>query len=59
MIGSGDRAEKIRTYRFKENIAVDHRVERSVNLQALLGGDLQPLIDALAAKDIDERLATL
>jgi len=59
MIGSGDRAEKIRTYRFKESVAVDHRVERSVNLQALLGGELQPLIDALAAKDIDERLGAL
>jgi peptide chain release factor 1 len=59
MIGSGDRAEKIRTYRWKENVAVDHRVERSFNLQALLGGELDTLVRELAAKDIEERLAAL
>lgn len=59
MIGSGDRAEKIRTYRWKENVAVDHRVERSFNLQALLGGELDAVVRELAAKDIEERLAAL
>ena len=59
MIGSGDRAEKIRTYRFKESVAVDHRVEQSFALPKLLAGDLDPLIDALAAKDVAERLAAL
>lgn len=59
MIGSGDRAEKIRTYRFKENLAVDHRVEQSFQLQALLIGDLDALVSALEAKDVDERLALL
>lgn len=59
MIGSGDRAEKIRTYRWKENVAVDHRVERSFNLQTLLGGGLDTLVRELAAKDIEERLASL
>lgn len=59
MIGSGDRAEKIRTYRFKEAIAVDHRVEQSFALPKLLAGELDPLLDALAEKDVAERLAAL
>jgi peptide chain release factor 1 len=59
MIGTGDRAEKIRTYRFKESVAVDHRVEQGFALPKLLAGDLDPLVDALAAKDVAERLAAL
>jgi len=57
MIGTGDRAEKIRTYRFKEAICVDHRVEQSFALQKLLSGDMDALLDALAEKDVAERLA--
>ena len=57
MIGSGDRAEKIRTYRFKEAICVDHRVEQSFALQKLLAGEMDTLLDALAEKDVAERLA--
>ena len=57
MIGSGDRAEKIRTYRFKEGICVDHRVEQSFSLQKLLTGDMDAVLDALAEKDVTERLA--
>ena len=57
MIGTGDRAEKIRTYRFKEGIAVDHRVEQGFALAKLLAGDLDPLLAALAEKDVAERLA--
>ncbi len=59
MIGSGDRAEKIRTYRFKEGIAVDHRVEQSFPLAKLLAGDLATLLAALAEKDVAERLAAM
>lgn len=59
MIGSGDRAEKIRTYRAKENIAVDHRIEQSFALDALLAGDMQPLVDALVIKDIADRVQQL
>jgi peptide chain release factor 1 len=59
MIGSGDRAEKIRTYRFKENLAVDHRLERGFNLKELLSGELDALVGALAERDIDERIAAL
>jgi peptide chain release factor 1 len=59
MIGSGDRAEKIRTYRWKENIVVDHRINESFNLGELMAGRMQPLIDKLAEQDVAERLAAL
>ena len=59
MIGSGDRAEKIRTYRWKENVVADARLPDSFNLQALMAGNLQVIVDALAAKDVAERIAAL
>ncbi len=59
MIGSGGRAEKIRTYRWKENVAVDHRLEQSFNLQKLLAGEMEELIGALTQMDVAERLARL
>ena len=51
MIGSGDRSERIRTYRYKDNLAVDHRLKQSFNLQAILGGNLDELISLLIAQD--------
>ena len=61
MIGSGMRAEKIRTYRYKENLVVDHRLgsSHSFNLIEIMQGRLQPLIDALAEQDTAQRLAAL
>ncbi len=59
MIGSGDRAEKIRTYRAKENVVADARVDGSFSLAATMAGDLQPIVDALAARDIAQRIAAL
>lgn len=60
MIGSGGRSERIRTYRFKENIAVDHRLPgRSFKLQKLLEGQLDDLIGALSTVDRARRLAAL
>jgi peptide chain release factor 1 len=61
MIGSGMRAEKIRTYRYKENVVVDHRLgsARSFNLTEIMQGRMQPLIDALAEQDTAQRLAAL
>ena len=59
MIGSGSRAEKIRTYRYKDSIVVDHRLSRSFPLQSLLQGDLQGLIDELIELDTAQRLAAL
>lgn len=62
MIGSGSRAEKIRTYRYKENIVVDHRLGSAAgtfNLTEVLAGRLQPVIDALIEQDTAQRLAAL
>jgi peptide chain release factor 1 len=59
MIGSGGRAEKIRTYRWKENVVVDHRINESFNLGEVMSGRMQPLIDKLTEHDIAQRLAAL
>ncbi len=59
MIGTGGRSERVRTYRWKETVAVDHRLGSSFNLTKLLAGDLDELIDALIAEDRTRRLAAL
>ena len=58
-VGSGERAEKIRTYNFPQDRVTDHRIGLTVhNLGAVLQGDLDTFIDALAAEDRAARLAT-
>lgn len=59
LIGSGLRAEKIRTYRAKENVVVDHRLEQSFNLDRALTGDLDEIVSALTQREIAERVAAL
>lgn len=60
MIGSGARSERVRTYRYKDNLCVDHRLGgENFNLQNVLAGDLDPIIDALIAEDRAQRLAAL
>ncbi len=59
MIGSGDRSERIRTYRWKENIAVDHRINASFNLARIMDGHLDEVIHALIEHDKAQRLAAL
>ncbi len=59
MIGSGGRAEKIRTYRWKESIVVDHRINSSYNLQDTLNGKLDRMIEDLIQYDVAQRLAGL
>ncbi len=59
MIGSGERSQRIRTYRFKENIVVDHRLDRSFGLQTILNGELDEMVDAIIAVDRAQRLAAL
>lgn len=59
MIGSGSRAEKIRTYRYKDNLAVDHRLSQSFNLGELMQGRIQPLVEGLIELDVAQRLAAL
>ena len=60
MIGSGDRADKIRTYNFPQDRVTDHRVNVDLsNLPRVLDGDLDRLIDTLITTDQAERLAAL
>ena len=52
-----DRSERIRTYNFPENRIADHRINfKSHNLDQVLEGDLDDLLDALAAADKQTRL---
>jgi peptide chain release factor 1 len=56
-IGGGGRSEKIRTYNYKENRVTDHRIGLTLyKLDRVLAGDLEELVDALAA---DERARQL
>jgi peptide chain release factor 1 len=48
-VGSGGRAEKIRTYNFPQDRVTDHRVGVSVRLEDVLAGDLAEFTDALTA----------
>src|SRR5205809_43820 len=51
-IGSGDRAEKIRTYNFPENRLTDHRIKLTVHqLDRILQGELDEFTEALAAEE--------
>jgi peptide chain release factor 1 len=56
-IGSGGREEKIRTYNFPQNRITDHRVGLTLyNLDRVMEGDLDELIQTLQAADMAERL---
>src|SRR5262245_15532306 len=51
-VGTGERAEKIRTYNFPENRLTDHRVKHTVHrLDQVLDGDLDEFTDALQAEE--------
>ena len=60
MVGSGDRSEKIRTYNFPQTRITDHRIGLTIHqLDAVLDGELDPLIGALTTADQTEKLKTL
>ena len=57
-IGTGDRAEKIRTYNYPQNRVTDHRIGYTTNnLDRVMDGDLDEIIDALINEDIRRKLA--
>jgi peptide chain release factor 1 len=60
MIGSGDRADKVRTYNFPQDRVTDHRVNVDLsNLPRVMDGELDRLIDTLITTDQAERLGAL
>ena len=57
-VGKGGRGEKIRTYNFKENRVTDHRIGFTLyQLQDVLAGNVDPVVDALTAQFEIEQLA--
>jgi len=65
MVGSGDRSQRVRTYNFPQNRCTDHRLKgagqegANFNLQQILAGQLDELIEALIAQETAQRLASL
>jgi len=63
MIGSGDRSQRVRTYNFPQNRCTDHRLKgegqegSNFNLDRIMSGDMDELLEALIARDKVERLA--
>jgi peptide chain release factor 1 len=59
-VGTGDRSAKIRTYNFPQGRCTDHRVNLTLyKLDAVMKGDIQELIDALAMEANAEKLREL
>ncbi len=58
-IGTGGRSERIRTYRFKDNIAVDHRLNESFDLAATMRGELGGIIAGLTEQETARRVTAL
>ena len=57
-VGTGDRSAKIRTYNFPQNRITDHRIGLTTHrLEAILGGDLDELCEALRMAGVEERMA--
>jgi peptide chain release factor 1 len=57
-VGTGERAEKIRTYNFPENRVTDHRVKLTVHrLHEALDGDIDEFVDALLTAERAAQLA--
>ncbi len=57
LVGTGDRSDKIRTYNFPQNRVTDHRIGLTLyNLDKVVAGDLQEIIDALHLADAQSKL---
>jgi peptide chain release factor 1 len=59
MVSSGDRSAKIRTYNYPQGRVTDHRINLTMyNLQAVIDGDIEEIIDKLTMAENAERLKT-
>ena len=60
LVGSGDRSQRIRTYNFPQGRITDHRIHLTLyRLEAVLHGDLDPLIDPLMSAYQADQLAAM
>jgi peptide chain release factor 1 len=60
LVGSGDRSERIRTYNFPQGRVTDHRINLTLyKIDAIMDGDLDDLVDALAQEFQAEQLAAI
>lgn len=56
-VGTGDRSEKIRTYNYPQDRISDHRITLTLhNMDKIMGGDIDELIDALIATEQSKQL---
>ncbi|KAF3436400.1 hypothetical protein FNV43_RR23492 [Rhamnella rubrinervis] len=58
-VGTGARAEKIRTYNYKDNRVTDHRLKMNYELTSFLGGDIENAVQACVAMEQKELLEEL
>jgi peptide chain release factor 1 len=57
-VGTGDRSERIRTYNFPQGRVSDHRIGLTLhNIERIMAGDLDEIVDRLTAEDQAARLA--
>ncbi|PON96627.1 Peptide chain release factor [Trema orientale] len=58
-VGTGARAEKIRTYNYKDNRVTDHRLKMNFELTSFLDGDIENAVQACSALEQKELLEEL
>jgi peptide chain release factor 1 len=57
MVSTGDRSAKIRTYNYPQGRVTDHRINLTLyNLQNIIGGDLDEVIEAIRTAENAEKL---
>ncbi|MEN8696289.1 MAG: peptide chain release factor 1, partial [Bacteroidia bacterium] len=57
MVSTGDRSAKIRTYNYPQGRVTDHRINLTLyNLNGVMNGDIQEIIDALKMAENTEKL---
>lgn len=57
MVSTGDRSAKIRTYNWPQGRVTDHRINLTLyNLQAIIGGDIDEIIEKLMVEENSEKL---
>lgn len=59
-VGTGMRSEKVRTYNFPQNRVTDHQADITLNkLDMVIEGDMEEILQALRAKEREERKKTM